>query len=179
MLLDGGSRFSKLMRPKQAPVTSFDTAHTGITPQMVAAAEPAAVVLAELDAAFLSNQPCLLVAQHASTEAGILHDYREHCPRLAHTDLLDTVRLARALYPEFPSHKLDTLLEHLGIPQPAGRLRALPDVEVTAQAFRERISYAGTSPTWTSLRDVRRACLVAARANRPQQDGLFDLETLA
>ncbi len=130
--LNGGTwvqagRFSQLMRPPQhAPLTPFDTAQTGITPQMVAAAEPAAVVLAALDAAFASDQPCLLVAHHASTEAGMLHDYRDHCPNLAHTDLLDTVKLARVLYPQLPSHKLDTLLAHLGIPQPPGRHRALP-----------------------------------------------------
>jgi DNA polymerase III epsilon subunit-like protein len=173
-------RFSKLMcPPPHAPVTPFDTAQTGITPQMTATAEPAAVVLAELDATFPGDQPRLLVAHHASTEAGILHDYRDHCPRLAHTDLLDTVRLARVLYPHLPSHKLDTLLAYLGIPQPPGRHRALPDVQATAHVFCEMLAYADKSLTWASLRDLRRAGLVVAKANRPQQDGLFDLETLS
>lgn len=173
-------RFSKLMRPPpHAPVTPFDIAQTGITPQMTAAAQPAAVVLAELDAAFPGGQPCLLVAHHASTEAGMLHDYRDHCPRLAHTDLLDTVRLARVLYPQLPSHKLDTLLAHLGIPQPPGRHRALPDVQATAQVFCQMLAYADSSLTWASLRDLRRAGLIVAKANRPHQDGLFDLEALS
>lgn len=173
-------RFSKLMRPPpHAPVTPFDTAQTGITPQMTATAEPAAVVLAELDARLPGDQPCLLVAHHASTEAGMLHDYRDHCPQLAHTDLLDTVRLARVLYPHLHSHKLDTLLAHLGIPQPPGRHRALPDVQATVQVFCEMLAYADKSLTWASLRDLRRAGLVVAKANRPQQDGLFDPETLS
>jgi DNA polymerase III subunit epsilon len=173
-------RFSKLMRPPpHAPVTSFDTAQTGITPQMTAAAQPAAVVLAELDAAFAGDQPCVLVAHHASTEAGMLHDYRDYCPRLAHTDLLDTVRLARVLYPQLPSHKLDTLLAHLGIPRPPGRHRALPDVQATAQVFCQMLAHADATRTWASLRDLRRAGLIVARANRPHQDGLFDLEALS
>lgn len=182
---DGGEwvregRFSELMRPPpHAPVTPFDTAQTGITPQMVATAEPAAVVLAALDAAFASDRPCLLVAHNASTEAGMLNDYRDHCPRLARTDLLDTVKLARVLYPRLPSHKLDTLLAHLGIPQPPGRHRALPDVQVTTEMFCQMLAYADRSLIWSNLRDIRRAGLFVAKANRPQQDGLFDIGALS
>jgi DNA polymerase III epsilon subunit-like protein len=144
---------------------------------MTAAAGSAAAVLATLDAVFPADRPCLLVAHHASTEAGILHDYRDSCPRLAHTDLLDTLKLARVLYPQLPSHKLDALLAHLGIPQPPGRHRALPDVRVTAEAFRRMIANAGTSRTWASLRDLRRTGLVVAPANRPQQGELFGTGT--
>jgi len=89
------------------------------------------------------------------------------------------VKLGRVLYPQLPSHKLDTLLAHLGIPQPPGRHRALPDVQVTAELFCQMLAYADTSLTWASLRDMRRAGLVVAKANRPQQDGLFDAGTLS
>lgn len=94
-------RFTELMRPPgHAPVGPLDTSQTGITPQMVATAPTAAEVLAELDTRMTTPGPQLLVAHHAPTEAGILYDYRKYCPQLAATDLLDTVRLSRVLYPE-------------------------------------------------------------------------------
>ena len=94
------ARFTQLMRPPaHAPVTPFDTGQTGITPQMVATRPPASEVLAELDAWFTCPQPWLLVAHHAPTEAAVLYNYRQHCPRLAATHLLDPVRLARPRHP--------------------------------------------------------------------------------
>src|SRR5258707_2960253 len=106
-----GPRFTQLMRPPpHAPVTPFDIDQTGITPAMVADKAPAAEVLGKLDAFIASPDAALLVAHHAPVEAGVLYAYREHCSGLARTGLLDTVRLARAVYPDLPSHGLDALM---------------------------------------------------------------------
>jgi DNA polymerase-3 subunit epsilon len=168
-------RFSRLMRPPgHASITAFDTLQTGITAQMVANADPATQVLAELDHQIREDHSYLLVAHNAHTEAAIIHDYRQSCPKLAHLDLLDTVRIARALYPDLGSHKLDVLLHHLQIPIPADRHRAMPDVQVTAALFGRMLAHGDSTRTWATLADLRRTALIVAKANRPHQDSLFD-----
>lgn len=54
--------------------------------------------MAQLNAR-LTAPPYRLVAQHAPTEAGIIAHQAEHCPVLAATPLLDTLRLAKAVVP--------------------------------------------------------------------------------
>ncbi|GHG06065.1 PolC-type DNA polymerase III [Streptomyces filamentosus] len=126
-------RFEELIRPPaDVPVTAMDVRLKGITERMLAPGAPASVVMARLDAG-LPASPCRLVAHHASTEAGIIARQAEPCPRLAAIPLLDTLRLAKATVPGLSSYRLDSLLAHYGIPRPAGRHRAMPDVEVTAQ----------------------------------------------
>ncbi|MGH3622097.1 MAG: 3'-5' exonuclease [Sciscionella sp.] len=165
------TRFTTLMRPPpHAPITTFDTQQTGITTAMVTAQPSAAEVLAQLDRRF-TRPPYLLVAHNAPTEAGILYHYRQHCPRLAGLDVLDTVRLARHLYPELPNRTLDTLLTHLTIPIPRDRHRAMPDVEVTARLFTRMVTDGGQH--WSALRELRATACHDARANQPQQKSLF------
>ncbi|MFI0420497.1 PolC-type DNA polymerase III [Spongiactinospora sp. 9N601] len=135
-------RFTSLIQPPDGiSLTRYDIAQTGITPDMLADAEPAATVLAALDGR-LRQPPYLLVAHNAPYEAGLLYDWRTACPVLARTPLLDTVRLARAAYPGLPRHRLDDLLRHLDIPAPADRHRALPDVLATLAVF-ERLLAGG------------------------------------
>jgi DNA polymerase III subunit epsilon len=166
-------RYEALIRPPgHAPVTGFDARQTGITPQMVADALPAAAVLAALDAR-LANPPYRLVAQHAPTEGGIVYDYRHNCPRLAAAPLLDTVRLARAVYPDLPSHRLDVLLDHMRIARPAGRHRAMPDVQATAELFVRLIEAGSAAGLWHTLADLSAAAGLAAKATQPRQDALF------
>lgn len=169
------ARFTELMRPPgHAPINPMDTSQTGITPQMVATMRPAGEVLAKLDAWLSSPQPWLLVAHHAPTEAGILYDYRQHCPRLAATDLLDTVRLSRALYPGLHSHGLDVLRDHLKIPPPPNRHRAMPDTQLTVQLFVRLITEGAQAGLWSTLRQVRETGGYQAKATRPRQEALFD-----
>lgn len=95
----------------RGPVTAFDQRVTGITAQMLATARPAAQVLAALEQ-HLAVSPCRLVAHHAPSGAGLLDRHRQHCPALAATALVDTVRMARAVIPHLPSHRLDEVLRH-------------------------------------------------------------------
>jgi DNA polymerase III alpha subunit (gram-positive type) len=167
------SRFTALMSPPpHAPLTRFDTEQTGITPAMLTGQPDAATVLAALDA-LLDEPPYLLVAHNAPTEAGILYDYRTHCPRLATTDFLDTVRLARAAYPQLPSHRLDVLIHHLGLSWPADRHRAMPDVESTADVFRRIVKDGTADGRWRTMRQLREAGLFAAKSGKPEQQTLF------
>lgn len=162
-------RFCELIRPPaHAPITPLDTAENGLRPDHVADARLAAPVLADLDAK-LAAPPYLLVAQNAHIEAGLLYDYREHCPRLAATHLIDTIKLARSVWPGLSSYSLDHLIVHLGIPRPAQRHRAMPDVEVTAQLLARLIN----DGHWSTLEEVTRISGLVPRATQPHQDALF------
>jgi DNA polymerase III epsilon subunit-like protein len=169
------ARFTELMRPPgHAPITPMDTAQTGIAPHMVAAMPPAGEVLAKLDAWLTSPQPWLMVAHHAPTEAGILYDYRHHCPRLAVIGFVDTVRLSRLVYPDLHSHRLDAIRDHLKIPPLPDRHRALPDTQLTAQLFVRILSEGARIGMWGTLGQIRKAAGCKARAAMPRQEALFD-----
>lgn len=167
--LERGAAWEALMRPPaNAPLTSFDTSQTGISPDMLADRPPASEVLAILDRRFTAG-PYVLIAHHAPAEGQILSAYREHCPNLARIDLIDTVRLARNLYPELPKHGLDALLQHLDIPMPPNRHRAMADVQLTAELFMRMAS----DSTWHDLAELRRIAAYAAEAAQPEQRSLF------
>ncbi|MEU1284501.1 3'-5' exonuclease [Kitasatospora sp. NPDC005856] len=147
-------RFESLIRPPaDVPVTAFDTAQTGITAQMLDLAPTAAEVMARLDAR-LSVPPYRLVAHHASTEAGMIAHQAGHCPSLASTSLLDTVRLAKAVLPGLGTYRLDNLLGYYGILRPADRHRAMPDVEVTAQLLARLLADGCAAGRWRTLLDL-------------------------
>ncbi|MEV5279771.1 3'-5' exonuclease [Streptomyces sp. NPDC052811] len=147
-------RFEALMRPPaDVPVTARDVQLKGITRRILASARPAAEVMVRLDAR-LTAPPYRLVAHHASTEAGIIARQAEHCPVLAATPLLDTLRLAKAVAPGLGSYGLDSLLGHYGIPMPAGRHRAMPDVEVTAQVLARLLDDGCADGRWSTLLEL-------------------------
>ena len=167
------ARFEALIRPPaHAPITGFDSAQTGITLAMVADQPPSADILARLDAR-MAAPPYLLVAHNAATEAGFLFDYRQACPVLAATDLLDTIKLAKATRPGLASYSLDSLLAHLQISTRPGRHRAMPDVELTADLFARLIDEGTTSGKWSTIQQLRSCAIRRARATTPQQASLF------
>jgi len=168
--LERSAAWEALMRlPLNAELASFDTNQTGITLGMFTDRPPAAVVLAELDCQFVAG-PDVLVAHNASAEARILYSFREHCPRLSPIDLLDTMRLAKDLYPALPRHTLDELLAHLKIPMPRNRHRAMPDVQATVEVF---IHLIRGGIGWPDLRHLRAIAGHRAKAAQPEQGSLF------
>ncbi|MGW5927709.1 3'-5' exonuclease [Streptomyces anulatus] len=158
-------RFEELMRPPaDVPVTARDVQLKGITQQMLTSAAPAAEVMAQLDAR-LTTPPYRLVAHHASTEAGIIARQAKHCPVLAATPVLDTLRLAKTVVPGLGSYRLDSLLGYYGIPKPAGRHRAMPDVEVTAQVLARLFDEGCADGQWRTLLELDAAA--GLQAKRP------------
>ncbi|MEE1931525.1 3'-5' exonuclease [Streptomyces sp. TRM 70351] len=169
-------RSESLIRPPAfAPVTPADTAQTGLTAEQLQTAPTPAEALGALDRRLTAGTPYLLVAQHAATEAGVIHHQAEHCPTLARTNFLDTIPLAKRLIPDLPNYKLDTLLAHFGIPQPPDRHRAAADVEVTAKVFLQLISAADQDPRLTTLAALVKVAGRTAKHNLPVQSGLFDV----
>jgi DNA polymerase-3 subunit epsilon len=168
-------RSTSLIRPPAfAPVTPMAIAQTGLTAELLSDAPTPAEALGALDRRFAAGNRYLLVAQHAATEANIIYNQREHCPRLAHVDLLDTIPLAKLLIPGLPNYKLDTLLAHFGIPHPRDRHRATADVDVTAQVFRQLIQLADQAARPGDLAALVKIAGRTARCNMPVQDELFD-----
>ncbi|NJP98641.1 3'-5' exonuclease [Nonomuraea sp. FMUSA5-5] len=156
-------RYDALMAaPADVPVTGRFIAQTGISAAMLAGAVPPGRIMADLDAR-LTDPPYRLVAHHAPTEAGLIAGQREHCPILAAVPLLDTVRLARVVYPELPSHRLDELVRHLRLVPPGRRHRALPDVLITVQVFERLVLEGARAGIWKELRDLDRLGGLAAK----------------
>jgi DNA polymerase-3 subunit epsilon len=173
-------RYTSLIRPPAfAPVTPADTAQTGLTPEQLRQAPTPADALGALDRRFTEDNQYLLVAQHAATEANLIHNQRRHCPALARVDLLDTIPLAKHLIPGLPNYKLDTLLAHYSIKQPPDRHRAPADVNVTAQVFFRLVSAADEDPQLSDLTALVKLAGRTAKCNKPVQDGLFDIEPAA
>lgn len=169
-------RGTSLIRPPAfAPVTPAVTAQTGLTPEQVKQAPSPAEALGALDRRFTASNRYLLVAQHAATEAKLIHNQREHCPALARVDLLDTIPFAKHLVPGLPNYKLDTLLAHFSIKQPADRHRAAADVDVTAQVFFRLVSAADEDAQLSDLAALVKIAGRTAKCNMPAQDGLFDI----
>ncbi|MFC5828769.1 PolC-type DNA polymerase III [Nonomuraea insulae] len=168
--------FESLIAPSaDVAVTFFDVRMTGITAAMLATAAGPEQVMADLDRR-LAAPPYRLVAHHAPIEAGLIAHQRQHCPNLAAVPLLDTVRLARALYPELPSHRLDVLVRHLRIEPPVRRHRAMPDVQATARVFERLVAEGGRTNRWRTLFDLDRVGgLAPKRLASPDgvQAGLF------
>lgn len=172
-------RSTSLIRPPAfAPVTPAVTLQNGLTPEQLEQAPTPDDALGALDRRFTGDNRYLLVAQHAATEANIIHNQREHCPALARIDLLDTIPLARHLVPGLPNYKLDTLLTHFAIPHPADRHRAAADVDVTSQVFLQLLSLADGKTQLDDLAALVKIAGRTAKCNIPAQSvqaGLFEI----
>ncbi|GIF70035.1 hypothetical protein Ais01nite_80700 [Asanoa ishikariensis] len=173
-------RSTSLIRPPAfAPVTPAGTAQTGLTAAQLSVAPTPTEALGGVDRRFSGDTPYLLVAHHAATEANIIYNQREHCPTLARTNLLDTILLAKHCIPGLVNYRLDTLLTHFEISQPANRHRATADVDVTAQVFRRLITLANDRGRVANLAALVKVAGRTAKCNLAAQDGLFELTPVA
>jgi len=125
------ARWSTLVNPG-VRIPPFIQSLTGISDAMVASAPPfdevARQLLELLDGA-------VLVAHNVRFDHGFLVNELQRLERRLQVKTLCTVRLSRALYPQFKSHGLDALLARHGL-QTLARHRAMGDVEVV-QAWLE------------------------------------------
>jgi len=122
---DGDREWSTLIDPG-VPVSAFITGLTGIDDAMVAGAPSFASVADELLARLRGK---CFVAHNARFDYGFL---KAEFARLGvdfRATVLCTVKLSRKLYPAFPRHNLDSLIERHGIVV-GERHRALADARV-------------------------------------------------
>ena len=134
VLVQGGQvvdRFQSLMNAG-VRISSFIESFTGISNAMVAAAPPAAQVMAEA-ARFVGSAP--LVAHNAGFDRRF---WQAELARVgpdataAQNPFACTMLLSRRLYPQAPGHKLGTLAAFHALPAAGRAHRALADAEVAA-----------------------------------------------
>ncbi|WP_031487740.1 3'-5' exonuclease [Streptomyces bicolor] len=133
-----------LTRPNR-PVTSFATRVHGLSNDDLAD-KPAWVEIAGQVHAFMSS--AWICAHNAHTDYRVLS---AHLPTWAPAGVLDTLRLAKATFPDLSKYSLDALIEHVQpdlSEAPAQRHRATFDAFATAQLL---IAMASRYETWDQL----------------------------
>ena len=128
--------FSSLVKPSR-PIPPFITSLTGITPAMVAEADPIASVLERfMEWSGLGAEDCpVLVAHNASFDVGFLRRAARACARpWPRVRVVDTLALAQLALPRplVRNHKLGTVASYFGtatVPEH----RALGDARATAE----------------------------------------------
>ncbi|MGW2332252.1 3'-5' exonuclease [Streptomyces sp. NPDC001700] len=145
---DGGPDTSTagawLIRPPR-PVTPFATRVHGLTNEALAKS-PTWPEIADQVHTLLG--PAWICAHNAHTDYRVL---KAHLPTWQPTGVLDTLRLAKATYPNLPGYSLDALIRHIKpdlTAAPAQRHRATYDAYATAQLL---LAMADHYATWDQL----------------------------
>jgi len=129
--------FQTLVNPLRR-LPPFIVQLTGITPDMVAKAPPAAQILPT----FLSFiEGATIVGHNVSFDIGFLTYEAQLLGQTFPIDGLDTIALARRLLPGLRRFKLDMVAQHLNIPA-SNRHRAMGDTRVTAAVFLKLLDHA-------------------------------------
>lgn len=144
------SVFSTLVNPQRS-IPPGASAVNGITDDMVIG-KPLIETLLEPFAEFCGADP--LVAHNASFDAQfVIADLKKHELPAPKGVILDTLPIARKVFPGLPNYKLGTLVQHLKIPS-GGFHRAEEDSTYCGKLFIElvkRISINGQPPAIENL----------------------------
>ena len=129
---NGVREWSQLVQP-QTRIPAFIEKLTGITNDMVANAPLFATVAEEL-ATLLDGY--LFIAHNARFDHGFLKNEFNRIEITFRPTILCSVKLSRALYPEYKHHSLDSLIERHGLTVSA-RHRALGDAQLIYQFWQQ------------------------------------------
>ncbi|OAI20991.1 ethanolamine utilization protein [Methylomonas koyamae] len=125
---DGVREWNQLVNP-QTRIPLFIEQMTGISNEMVAQMPSFAQVAGEV-AELLEGR--LFIAHNARFDYGFLKNEFSRIGLTFRPQVLCTVKLSRALYPQFHRHNLDSLIERHGL-QAKDRHRALADAQLIHQ----------------------------------------------
>lgn len=131
---DGVRVWSRLVHP-QMWIPAYIEQMTGITNRMVERAPPFSEVAAEVEGLLKGR---LFVAHNARFDYGFLKTEFKRVGIAFQPQVLCTVKLSRALFPQYHRHNLDSLIERHGLTV-ADRHRALGDAQLIHQ-FWQRVS---------------------------------------
>ena len=123
-------RFQSFVNPEM-PIPKNIQELTGITDAMVKNAPTEARILPDF---FEFSKGCTLVAHNANFDVGFVKRCAYDCGISFDFSYLDTLMLARCLYPELNNHKLNTLSKHLNV-MLQNHHRAVDDAKATADIF--------------------------------------------
>jgi DNA polymerase-3 subunit epsilon len=124
-------RFQSLMNPRMR-ISGFIEGYTGITNKMLSAAPSIPEVMARFEG-FMSKHH--LVAHNASFDRRFLDAELYRIGRRRSREFACSMLVSRRLYPEAPSHKLETLVRYKNIKNDGVRHRALADAEMTGRLW--------------------------------------------
>lgn len=132
-------------------ITPEITRLTSITNEMVAGAPKEAEALEQF---FRFCDGCdILVAHNADFDMGFLRAAIRRCGREEDPVQIDTLVMARAMYPELKKHKLDTIAERLGVTQKHHH-RADDDARVLAEIFLKMVQKLVEDAGITKVMDI-------------------------
>lgn len=123
-------RFSSFVNP-EIPISQKSVELTSITDEMVANAPKIQEILPEF---FEFCKGYVLVAHNAEFDTGFIKNAAVKLGIEYGFEHLDTLMLARGLYPELGNHRLSTLNKHLDVTL-LHHHRAVDDAEATAEIF--------------------------------------------
>ena len=142
--------FDLFVDPEKA-ITPEITRLTSITNEMVAGAPKEADALEQF---FRFCDGCdILVAHNADFDMGFLRSAIRRCGREEDPVQIDTLVMARAMYPELKKHKLDTIAERLGVTQKHHH-RADDDARVLAEIFLKMVQKLVEDAGITKVMDI-------------------------
>lgn len=170
--IDNEASVNCLIKPPDGlHLTKFDTEQTGIREEDLERKPNALTVMKKLDKS-CNKKDYVFIAQNAKYEANILSYYTDECRGIAKTPIIDTILLAKHIFPNLPNYKLDTLANTFGIQIPKNRHRALADCFLTAQVFLEMLKIEKIE--LINLDDLLRIAEIKTKYNKPQQMKLSD-----
>lgn len=124
--------FQQLVKPENE-IGSFIEQLTGITNEMLSAAPKINEVLLLVDKFVGDN---IVIGHNVNFDVNFLYDnYMNVFERPFSNDFIDTMRIARKIYPKLPHHRLKDIVEHLGIEE-NGYHRALQDCKYTYKCYK-------------------------------------------
>ena len=161
--------WSTLVNPETA-IPAAIQALTGITNDMVAGAPRFGVLAAALQERLEGR---VLVAHNARFDYGFLRHEFERAGLVYRARTLCTVRLSRRLYPEYPRHNLDSLIERHALSCRA-RHRAMGDAEAVWQFLRVAQAERGEEVVSVAARQVAKQPTLPAHIDRAMVDAIPD-----
>lgn len=139
------NKFSSLVNPNRH-IPENITAITGITDEMILDAPSIKDILPQIIEFFGDK---IIVAHNGATyDINILYDAYEENDVFLKNDFVNTLRIAKILFPDLENHKLSTLAEFLHI-DPGTAHRAESDAITTVKCFEEMRKT--VSPIWGSV----------------------------
>jgi DNA polymerase-3 subunit epsilon len=124
-------RFQSLMNPGMR-ISSFIEDYTGITNKMLSSAPAIADVMKKF-AAFMAQHN--LVAHNASFDRRFLDAELQRIKKKRCQDIACSMLISRRVYPDAPSHSLESLVRHRKLKTSGVHHRALADAEMTGHLW--------------------------------------------
>jgi DNA polymerase-3 subunit epsilon len=129
-------RFQSLMNP-QMRISSFIAEYTGITNKMLAAAPSTSEAMGKFTKFMAGHH---LVAHNASFDRRFLDAELQRINKQRRQEFACSMLVSRRLYPDAPSHRLETLVRYKNLVNSGVYHRALADAEMTAHLWMSMVN---------------------------------------